>query len=184
MHPASPDPPLSQPGVSPLATGINFRPREMKPNVSPRLLPKGHPLGFWPVTGRRANSGRFCAFDTSPGSECGLEMGEPHYSWCLTPVGPCGRLIAWPAGACVHRLPHGCYLAHFEDSLSMASLGTAFLVRGKSLSSSDRSCDCPSPHQFFWLCLVNCKPEIDLRLRTMTVEAKPKVLCICRGRFS
>lgn len=123
--PASPDPPLSQPLVSPLATCINFRPRKTKPNVFSRLLPKGHPLGFWPVTGRRANSGRFCAFDTSPESECGLGMGEPHYSWCLTPVGPCGRLIAWPAGACVHRLPHGCYLAYFEDSLSMASLGTA-----------------------------------------------------------
>lgn len=177
MHPRVPIPLFSNPVCRPWPPVSIFAQEKRNLMCFPGCL------GFWPVTGRRANSGRFCAFDTSPGSECGLGMGEPHYSWCLTPVGPCGRLIAWPAGACVHRLPHGCYLAHFEDSLSMASLGTALFEGRVSPHLTGRSCDSPSSHQFFWLCLVNCEPEINLRLRTMTVEAKPKVLGICRGRF-
>lgn len=75
---------------------------------------------------------------------------SPAYFWCLTPVGPYGRLIAWPAGACVHRFPHGFSLAHFGDSLSVAFFLRSTLLEGR-VSSSDG-----------WLCLVDREQEIDL----------------------
>lgn len=117
----------------------------------PKLLPKGHTLGFWPVTRRRANSGRFLlAFEPPRGLSVDSGWVSPTYFWCLTPVGPYGRLIAWPAGACVHRFPHGFSLAHFGDSLSVAFFLRSTLLEGR-VSSSDR-----------WLCLVDREQEIDL----------------------
>jgi hypothetical protein len=55
---------------------------------------------------------------------------------CLTPVGPCSGSAAWPAGACVHRLPACFSLADFGDSLSLAFFLGTVLLEGKWLSSS------------------------------------------------
>lgn len=89
---------------------------------------------------------------------------SPIYFWCLTPVGPCGRLIAWPAGACVHRFPHGFSPGSLWGLPIRGLFLEKYLARGTSLSSSDHSCNSSTPHQLFsWLCLVYCEPEIDLR---------------------
>lgn len=107
---------------------------------------------------------------------------SPIYFWCLTPVGPCGRLIAWPAGACVHRFPHGFSLVHFGDSLIRGLFLEKYLARGRSLSSSVRSCNSSSPHRLFsQLCLVDREPEIDLRHKNDDQGNKAKGCSVSAG---
>lgn len=165
MHPASPDPPLSQLCLSPLATNINLRPRKRNLMRPPSYYLKGTLWDSGLLTGRRANSVRFLlVFETSSGSECGLGKGEPHL---LLVPDTCGAL--WP----VDRLASGGVCSQISPWLFPGSLWglpirglflEKYLARGTSLSSSDHSCNSSTPHQLFsWLCLVDCEPEIDLR---------------------
>lgn len=114
-----------------------------------------------------------------------LGWGEPHYFWYLTPVGPFGRLIAWPAGACVHRLPHGFSLAHFGDSLSVAFfLATALLEGRVSSHLTAHTTVHPLTSHSPGFAYLTASRKLLSDIRTETMETKPEVLGICSSQYS